>query len=247
VVGRSISEKIYGYRARVGLLLPSLNVTAEPEFNKMAPKGVSIHVARLLFRAGTVEELERMNTRIEEAAELLATAHVDIIAYACTTGSLIKGLGWDKEIIRRIEEKVGIPAITTSTAVINALEKLGVKRIAVATPYTDELNRKEKEFFEACGYDVVRIEGLGFVDGEELHKQPVETTYTLARKVDTPDAQCVFISCTDFKSISVIARLESELKKPVFSSNTATMWAVLTKLNLRDKIRGYGTLLEIRN
>ncbi|MEM3734788.1 MAG: aspartate/glutamate racemase family protein [Nitrososphaerales archaeon] len=241
---KNTSKEIYGSKARLGFILPSLNVTAEPEFNRMTPSGISIHVTRVPFRSGTVEELERMNTELEDAAALLATAKVNVIVYACTTGSLFKGLGWDTEIIRRIEMESGIPATTTSTAVVQAFKTLGVEKIVVATPYSDTLNIKEKEFLEAHGIRVLNIKGLGFIEGEDLHTQPPTITYNLARKVNLPNAEAVFISCTDFKSISVIAKLESELKKPVVSSNTATMWAALRKVGYKGAISGYGRLLS---
>lgn len=132
---------MYGWKARIGLMIPSGNVAIEPEFNAMKPAGVSVHAARLLLRApANVENLERMAEDTEKAAELLATAGVSIITYACTTGSLIKGVGWDEELIRRIENTSGIPASTTATAVVRASKELGVGKVAIATPYSEELN-----------------------------------------------------------------------------------------------------------
>lgn len=235
---------MYGWRARIGLIIPSLNVTIEPEFNHLAPEGVSVHATRLLFEKGTVEGLEKMAEDTDRAAQLLATACVDVIAYACTSGSLVKGLGWDREIINLIERQTGIPATTTSTAAVDAFSELGVKRVAVATPYIQEVNGKEKAFFEGHGVEVVYIEGLGYTSGEDLHREPPATAYRLAKKVDRRIADCVFISCTDFKSIEVLGVLEKDLGKPVLCSNTVTMWAVLRRLGLRQPIEGYGEILR---
>lgn len=235
---------MYGWRARIGLIIPSLNVTIEPEFNHLAPQGVSTHATRLLFEKGTAEDLEKMAEDTDKATRLLATACVDVIAYACTSGSLVKGLGWDREIIKLIEKTSGKPATTTSTAAIEAFQELGVTRVAVATPYIDELNHKEKAFFEGHGVEVVSLEGLGYTSGEDLHREPPATAYRLAKKVDRPSADCVFISCTDFKSIEVLDVLEKDLGKPVLCSNTVTMWAVLRQLGLRQPILGYGEILK---
>lgn len=235
---------MYGWRARIGLMVPSLNITMEPELYALAPEGVSIHTTRLLLRAGTEEDLLRMIEDVSEAAELLATAHVNIIVFGCTTGSLIKGIGWDQQIIRQIEDRTSIPAITTGTAIIEAFKELSVKRASIATPYTDSLNQIEKKFFEAHGIKVVNIKGLGYTEGEKLHREPVETTYKLAKEVDCPEADCIFISCTDFKSLPIIQRLEEELDKPVFSSNTATAWTTFKKLKLRNPIKQHGELLR---
>lgn len=235
---------MYGWRARIGLIIPSLNVTMEPEFNAMAPAGVSIHATRLLLERGTAEQLEKMAGDTEKAALLLKTADVDIIVYGCTSGSLIRGTGWDREIIAAIENVAGIPATTTSTAVIEAFHELGVKSVAVGTPYITEVNEREKKFFEDHGVRVVHIEGLNYTRGEELHREPSATAYLLGKRVNRPDADCVFISCTDFKTLEVIGLLERDLRKPVVSSNTATMWSALQKLGLRDALEGYGEIMR---
>ncbi len=235
---------MYGVRARIGLIIPSSNIVIEPEFDVMKPQGVSVHATRLFHPAGsTLEDLERMAEGTEEAARLLATAGVNIIAYACTTGSMVKGVGWDQELINRIETVTGIPATTTSTAVIKAFKELGVGKVAVGTPYDPEKDRLEREFFEACGIKVVNIKGLD-IHGEEKHRLPPEATYNLACEVNTPEADAVFISCTGSKSITVIEKLERDLNKYVFSSNTATMWDILKRLSISDQIKGYGKLFE---
>ncbi len=127
---------MYGWKARVGLIIPSLNTTIEPEFNTMKPDGVSIHATRLLYvPASSVLGLKQMAEGVEEAARLLATAGVNIIAYGCTTGSLVKGIGGDEELVARIEKTTGIPATTTATAVIRAFRELVISRVAVASPY----------------------------------------------------------------------------------------------------------------
>ena len=230
---------MYGWRARIGLLFPAPNIAMEPEINAMKPEGVSVHSTRLRDEGQQADNVRRMAGGIEEAAKLLATAKVNIIAYGCTTGSLVGGVGWDQELIQRIERASGVQATTTSTAVIRVFNELGIKKVAVATPYGEELNRLERAFFEAHGIRVLTMKGLG---GPDSTRSP-EITYNLAREVDTPEAEAVFISCTGFKTITVIERLEKELQKHIFSSNTATMWDILKRLGIRDQIKGYGKLL----
>ncbi len=237
---------MYGDRARIGLIIPSSNTTIEPEFNTMAPDGISIHTTRLMYQYQAkegAEHLVKMAEGIQQAAELLATAGVNIIAYGCTTGSLAKGSGWDQELIRRIESSTGIPATTTATAVIRAFKEIGVEKVTVASPYSEEQNKMEEEFFTAHGINVVNIKGLD-IHREELIGAPVERTYRLVHEVDIPEAEAIFISCTNFKSITVIEKLEEELQKYIFSSNTATMWDVLKRMGLGDQIKGYGKLFD---
>ena len=148
---------MYGWRARIGLLVPSSNTTMEPEFWSIVPEGVSIHTGRIPLGRVSVEELIRMEEYTIGEARKLASAGVDIIVYGCTTGSLIKGPGYDRLISERIREETGITSITTATAVVEALKALKAARIAVATPYISEVNRREEEFLRHHGFDIVDL------------------------------------------------------------------------------------------
>ncbi|MFH0914213.1 MAG: aspartate/glutamate racemase family protein [Chloroflexota bacterium] len=235
---------MYGWKARIGLILPSPNVVMEPEFNALKPEGVSIHASRLLFTAPTRAHYEHMSEEVEESAELLATAGVNTIAYGCTMGSLFLGAGYDQDIIQRIENQTRIPTTTTATAVLRAFQELKITRVAVATPYGEESDRLEREFLEASGIRVVNMKGinLGIIG---LRHAPPETYYSLAAEVDVPEAEAVFISCTAARTVTIIEALEQKLGKYVISSNTATFWDVMRRLGIgAAKIRGYGRLLE---
>ncbi len=235
---------MYGWRARLGLIVPSSNTTMEEEFRKLLPEGISLHVTRVGLRKVNVRELLEMEKHVREAAKLLGDAGVDLIAYGCTTGSLVGGLGYDLRIAKGIEEVSGVKAITTASAVLDALKQLSVKKVAIATPYIDEVNEKEREFLEANGFQVVNMRGLQIEENLEIGRQPPEIAYRLAKDVDRPEAEAVFISCTNFRTIEIIAALENDLGKPVFSSNTATLWASLRSLGIRERLSGLGSLLE---
>ena len=233
---------MYGRKARIGIIIPSSNNIMEPEFYAMKPSDVSFHFTRLPHQAHTsLDILRKMAAGTEEAANLLATSGVGIIAFGCTLGSLIEGPGWDQELIRRITHATGLKATTTSTAVIRALTALGVNKISIATPYGVEANNLEAQFFTKLGINVVNIRGID-VYGEEKHRLPPAATYELAREVDRPAAEAIFISCTGFKSITVIGQLERELNKPVISSNTATLWNILNMLGINYQNKRYGRL-----
>lgn len=232
-----------GWRARLGVIIPSVNKTMEPELYKMAPKGVSLHFSRIKQREDTVEELRRMVEGIPRAASELADAEVHLITFGCTSGSLIGGVGYDKELIKRIEDAAHIPAITTSTAVISAFKELEFEKVCVATPYQEEVNRKEKEFLESHGYNVLNIKGLG-CRGPETADVSIKQVYELAKAVFNPMADGLFISCTDLRSLDIIEALEHDLNKPVISSNQATMWMMLRKVKVKEPIKGYGGLLN---
>jgi maleate isomerase len=152
---------MYGWRSRLGIMVPSVNTVMEPELNRLAPEGVSVHAARLRADgAFAPDTLLAMAEHTERAAEELAHA-ADVLAYACTSGSFVQGRGWDEDLVARIERVTRKPATTTSTAIVRALTALGLHTIAVATPYTLEVNERLAAFFEQHGFAVLGVKGLG--------------------------------------------------------------------------------------
>jgi maleate isomerase len=235
---------MYGYRGRLGLIVPSSNTTNEPEFAHWAPKGVSIHATRMHLEDVTPEDLIDMGDDVEDCADSLRTADVDAVAFGCTTGSLVKGKGYDEKIQARIEERTGAPAVATSTAVMTAFDTLNATSLAIGTPYTSTLDEKEMEFLEDNGYHVERIEGLGLEANLDIGTCDPSVAYRLAKHVDTPDADAVFLSCTNFRTFDVLANLEADLGKPVVSSNGATLWAALGLLGVDNLELSLGRLYE---
>lgn len=229
-------------KRRIGLLLPSSNTTMEPEFYAMAPEGLTIHSARMRLEEVTPETLEEMAREARRAASLLATAEVDVLVYGCTSGSLLKGVKWERRLVEELEDETGIEAVSTAGAVVEALKELGVRRVAVATPYIDEINRLEQRFLEECGFEVAAIKGLSLRKNTEIGVVCGDRVVELARGV-AGDAEGVFISCTNLPTIGVIERLERELDKPVVTSNQASMWMALKVLGL-GPVSGYGVLLQ---
>ncbi len=233
----------YNTKYRLGIIVPSLNVTIEPEFNAVAPEDVSIHATRLLLRSGTRKDLVDMADATENACRMLDSADVSAVLYACTTGSLIGGKKWEEKLEHRMKEATSVPVITTAGAVLDAFSTLGLRKIAVGTPYSKELNDAEVRFLEENGLEVTKIKGLGYTKGAPLHAEPPETTVKLARAVDSPEAEGIFLSCTDLKTMTVIQRIEEELGKPVVTSNAASLWRSLKALKRKGSVSGLGTLL----
>lgn len=231
----------YGRRRRIGLLVPSSNTTMEPELHRMTPGGVSIHTARMRLVETTPEKLVEMADDAGRAAHLLATAEVDFIVYGCTTGSLIGGVEWEERLVQGIERETGVPTISTSRAVIDALKALNVERVAVATPYIDVLNRLERAFLESHGIEVTAIRGLGIVRNVEIGRTEGAAVEELVRAV-AGGADAVFISCTNLPTIGLIEPLEAGLRRPIVTSNQASLWAALRGEGFHG-VKGYGALL----
>ena len=231
---------------RVGLIVPSSNTTVEPEFGKMAPEGVTIHSARMQISENTLAGLREMEKDAERAASLLSDADVDVVCYACTSGSFYGGIEHERELAKRLERASrGRPVITTSQAAMAALTAFGVRRVAVATPYVDEVNEKLLRFFEQNGFDVVKLTGLQIIENLTVGRQGPEVAYKLSKGIDSPEAEAIFISCTNFRTVEVVERLENELDKPVTSANVATFWYALRRIGLEAELGGLGRLLKM--
>jgi len=234
-----------GWRGRIGLITPAPGSSTEAEFNWYRPEGVAVLTTRIPLKGISVAALTEMNSYIDEAASLLAGAEVDVIVFGCTAGSLVKGPGYDKEIIKRLEGRTGIKVTTTSTGVSEALKALNVKKVAVATPYAEEVNQAEKVFLEGSGFRVVSIIGPMLSDPKLVPQIPSAKMYKLAREADTDDADAMFISCTGLHVLDIIEILEKDLGKPVITSNQVTLWSTLKKLNINEKIEGLGKLFTL--
>lgn len=237
-----------GWKGKIGLLVPDSNCNMEPHAYAMVPEGVTVHTGRLrLGQAVTPESLKEMAEDIDRESAMLATIPVDVILLGCTSGTLIEGPGYDKKIIQRIEKNSGgIPGLTTATAVLSALERLGLKKIAVATPYIKPINDAEIRFLEGNGFKVTGLKGLELLNNYDISSLPPYVSYHLAMNLykEHPESEGIFISCTSLRSPDIIDVLEKNIGKPVVTSTQASIWAALRRIGIQEPVRGYGQLLE---
>jgi len=236
----------YGWRGKIGLIVPSTNTINEPEFWRLAPKGVTIHTGRAtLLGKATEESYFKMAEAVKVAADDLATAEVDVVAYGCTSGSIVCSL---QDIVADLQQRTKVPAIATAGAVVAALRALGARKVAVATPYVDFVNDSEIGFLQDYGFEVTSMHGLRLGETQEerrgIGRVPPEHVYRMALATNRPDADAIFISCTNLATIDMIQQIETDLGKPVVTSNQSCFWACLRMLGLRDRIEGYGKLLS---
>jgi maleate isomerase len=229
---------------RIGLMVPSSNTTVEPEFYRALPRGVTLHTARLYLTRIAPESILRMVQDMETQAKLLASADVDVIVLGATAPSFLNGLGYDRELIQKIEAATGKKATTTSTALIEALRHVGARRVALGSAYDEKVNGIAKTFLEASGIEVLAMEGLGLVDNLVVGRLGSGTAYDLALEVNRPEADAIALSCTNWQTMDVIERIEHNTGKPVVSTTQATIWAALRAIGYNEAIAGYGRLLR---
>jgi len=225
-----------GWRARIGLIVPATNTATEFELRPLLPEGVILCVARALSsrEPDQVKRLSGYWDQALKAAREVAEVKPDLVVWACTSGSFVGGVGYDRRLAEAMEAEAKAPVVTTSTAVIEALQVLRVERIAMGTPYPQPVTDLEKRFFEDSvpGLRVVRD---GIIDLSDPYSRGLirpEEAYRLALRVDAPEAQAVFLSCTDLRTFPIVEAAEQALGKPVISSNLVTLWAAMRRLGL---------------
>jgi maleate isomerase len=229
---------------RIGLLVPSSNSTVEVEFYRALPDDVSLHVGRLPITQVNPESIEGMVDPLAAEANKLASADVDVIVLGAAAPSFLKGMGYDREVSQRIAQATGKPATTASTALLQSLKALGVRRIALGTAYSTKVNAIAIDFLTANGIEVVKTECLGLVDNLEIGRLDVQTAYDLGRRIACPEAQAIAFLCTNWQSMASIDRLEHDTGLPVLSSTQFSVWAALKIIGYAGNVEGYGRLLR---
>ena len=184
-----------------------------------------------------------MLDNIDASIEMLSLVKPDVIALAHTATSYDLGPDGEAQLVARLRQSTGIRLVTAFGSVVQALERLGVTRLALGTPYSDETTARGKAHLEAHGFHVVRFDNLKGVTN--IYDETAERAYRLARSVDDQDAEAVFLSGTGMPTIAVLAALEQDLGKPVLSSNAAMMWHALRQAGVRGPVLGYGRLLTL--
>jgi arylmalonate decarboxylase len=242
------STKPAGWGTRIGTIIPVSNTTNEVEFNRFKPDGVTVHFTRVPLDGNpAADDFKTMLDEAGRAAKELAATGADVINYGCTSGSMACP---SDRLLGTMEESSGKPALSTAGAILDALRALGLRRIAMATPYVEATNEKERGFIERHGFEVSAIKGLGlggYLEKiQKISRVPPADVHAHAKSVDSADAEALLICCTDFGTADVVQPLEDELGKPVITSNTASFWAALRRAGIDRPIEGYGRLLADR-
>jgi maleate isomerase len=229
---------------RIGLLIPSSSSTQEPEFARAVPSFITVHAARLPLTRIQADQTARVVEDIEIESRKLADAQVDVIALPATAPSSRAGAGGDQALIKRIRDATGKPATTASTAMLEALARLGARRLVLGAPWSQAVNQSVVAFLTANGYEVLDQQSLGHVDNLEVGRLDESSALEMGRRIDRPDADIVMLACGNWRTLGVIDRLERELGKPVVSTNLVTLWGALRLCGGGARIDGYGGLLR---
>ena len=234
---------------RIGLIVPSSNTTMEVELYRMAPSDITIHVDRMYLTRATYEQWQRMNEDIIRCCQYLSSAKVNIIIFGCTGASFAEGVGYDRHIEKMMTDAVGIPAITTARALLEGIREVSANKVALASPYSKDVHQRGERFLRGNNIEILSSQYMGdeYVENTKLGLLGPESAEKAAQKVDCSEAQAIVLSCTNWRTIEVIKKLEKSLRKPIISSNQASLWAALKSLNYSSSLTGWGKLMSLLN
>lgn len=237
-------------KARIGILVPFTNTNLEPDLMLLAPPGMSLHFTRIGgYDAEEIPDEDQMAglgaTDLDAPLQLLLGVRPDVILYGCTSATLSHGPEFDHALAARIKSRSGAQTVTAAGALVAALRALDVRKIGFASPYVTGLNDRAIGFLADQGIATVsRADVAGRLDNTGQGAMTPEAVFDLGRRADSPEAEAIVLSCTDMRSVEVIARLEQAAGKPVVTSNQAMMFQVLETVGSAAAPAGFGTLLD---
>ncbi|MBW1598675.1 decarboxylase [Streptomyces sp. JJ38] len=229
----------------VGIVAP-FDFALDRELWRWVPDDVSLHLTRTPFVPVEVSlDLARLvseHATLREAVQALTAVSPEVVAYACTSGSFVGGQAGEVAMSYAMSQAGETPALTTSGALLEALQEIGARRVALVTPYTKSVTDSLEEYLGEAGIEVTGRCYLGLT--REIWRVPYRDVTGMAREATAegePDA--LFISCTNLPTYDAIPQLEAELRMPVLSANQVTVWSALRRIG-KQAVGPYQALLD---
>jgi maleate cis-trans isomerase len=225
-----------------GVLIPSTNTTVEMEYNRLLPPTLQVHVGRL----GKGDHTPFSPSRPEDIAyqaRLLGTAQVEIVCLAQTSASL-SAADYDATTTRQMTAGAGVPSLTSAQAIGQAVRALGARRIALVSPYSQEVLGRARQYFESqYGLEVVAMEGFGATDSYAISTISADHATAAFTRVDRPEIEALVVPGGNFPTMRSIAAWEQQFHKPVVTTNQAALWAMMGVMKMATPLPGLGRLL----
>jgi maleate isomerase len=240
----------YGWRGRVGLIQSGPVAENNPyEFYLMAPAGVTIVVTQLGHHELRNQPFHASMEYLEEGIERLIAAHVDVIVQAGTPHIAERGWGFEEQLRARVVKLTNCAFLTDIGSSIKAMQLLGLKRIAMLTPFNDRIHDEIAAYLAHAGIDVIAALSLvrPNIERERLFAAPLAEIYRGAREVfmSTDRADGIWITGAAMPSVGAIQPLEDDLRVPVVTSMQAMAWGALRAIGIADTVTGYGKLWQV--
>ncbi|MGQ3675441.1 maleate cis-trans isomerase family protein [Xanthobacter sp. TB0139] len=243
---------------RIGQIVPSSNITMETEIPAMLTarqlirpeERFTFHSARMRMKHVTKEELAAMDAQSDRCALELSDARVDVLGYACLVAIMSMGHGYHRESQKRLhqvtaENNAPAPIVTSAGALVEALEVMKAKRIAVVAPYMKPLTKMVIDYIQAEGVEVVTHRALEISDNLKVAAHDPANLPGIVAELDTSDVDAIVLSaCVQMPSLPSVAKVEAMTGKPTLTAAIATTYQMLKALDLEPVVPGAGALLS---
>lgn len=222
---------------RVVLIIPAANTTMEPEVRAYCPEIGELRVARVprTHRPLEPEDLPEYGRSTMAAVMPLLEGGVDLMIYGCTSAGFLAGAKGDATNVKKLSDATGAPVVSTASAILGVLDKTGIGSIDVVSPYPAWKNDSLKEFLTSAGVRIERMDSFDTKSLEEIGRITTEQVLEKALAIATPDAQAMFIACSQLPTAGIIPTLTDKLKRPVWSSVKAAAWMASQTLKASAK------------
>ena len=230
---------------RVGLIALATDFRIEKDFiSIIKDQSIDFFVNRIhCYFPLTSENLKKMSNNINEISDdILPNEKLDCVVYGCTSGTITSGYSSIKKKINLAKPDAKVT--TPSTAAVNALKKLGLKKISIFTPYSKALNDEVVDYFKKENFEITTNSYFDISNDLDIGKVDENYLYETLSEMDLGEAEALFISCTALPALSIIDKLEKKLNKIVLSSNQVLIWDTLQSIGKRDRIEGFGRLFK---
>ena len=230
---------------RIGLIALASDFMIEKDFiNVIKDRDIDFFVNRIeCYNPLTKENLIKMSNKITEVAkDILPDQDIDCIVYGCTSGTIAAGYNSIEQKVKSAKPMANVT--TPSSAAINALKKLNIKKISLFTPYPKKLNDEVLEYFKSEGFEITSNFYFDIAADYDIGKVDQNYLYTVLSEIDLNGAEALFVSCTALPVLPIIDKLEKKLNTIVLSSNQTLIWDTLQKIKKNNSVKGFGKLFQ---
>jgi len=233
------------WRGVVGVVKPTHRPGSLEEFIRLLPEGIGVVPVYLNFKRGTEDEFRGALNAVEEKVAELAKEGVDLIHPEGAPPFMVHGYKGEEKIIKEWESKYKTPMVTAAQTQVEALRALNVKKILGVTYFIGSVNDITTSYFQGAGFEVLAMEGIP-VAFEDVGRLAAQEIYAHTRRafLKNRNADAIYMLGTGWRCLDIIHMLEEDLQVPVVHPVPARVWAVQKRLHVRQRVKGFGKLLE---
>ena len=237
---------MFGYRARIGYISPSVIELNAYDFYRIVPDGVGLIAVACMVGGWKEEAYKEALSRVEACAKELGRRSCDFIIHGGAPLVLSQGKGFEAKLLETLQKITAVPCTTSIVAAMDAFRDLSASRLAVVDPYPADLNEKMVQYLRDWGFEAASVVSLGTTFTESSIAS-VADIYRAAKKAvkEAKNATAIFIPCANFPVVDVIEDIEIDLGLPVISNITSQLYVAFKAIGMREKINGYGKLLRM--